>query len=104
MAEYDLNPLFEEYPSLIEQMPDTFTSHAFILNLAQQNQPLYIDAVNAYRDSTHEGTPAPFKAVHGRLSKQLHNYPNRIKYVEHVQSKDIFNQSSECASWIKINQ
>ena len=103
MAEHDFTLLFEKYPNLIEQMPNTFTSHKFILDLAQQNQPLYIDAVNTYRDSTHEGTPAPFKAVHSILSKQLYNYPDCIKYVEHVQSEDIFGQSNECASWVKIN-
>jgi len=103
MAEHNFTSLFEEYPSLIEQMHNTFTSHEFILSLAQQNQPLYVDAVNTYRDSTHEGTPAPFKAVHSVLSKKLYNYPDRIRYVEHVQSEDIFGQPNECASWEKIN-
>jgi hypothetical protein len=40
-------------------MPETFTSHQFILRLAQQHQALYIDALHSYRD-----TAAPFKHVH----------------------------------------
>ena len=43
MSAHDFDTLYAEYPDLIAQMPAVFTSHQFILRLAQQNQALYIE-------------------------------------------------------------
>lgn len=101
MAKYDFTKLYQQYPSVIRQMPDTFTSHDFILCLAQQNQQLYVEALSAYSDSLYEETPAPFMCVHGILAKRLGECPE-IEYIGYVKSKDIFDSLAECASWEKI--
>ena len=51
MGTHDFTPLFDHYPEVIAQLPPTFDSHEFILHLAQQHQPEYIDALCAYRDT-----------------------------------------------------
>jgi len=45
MAEHGLSALYEAYPAIIEQMPETFDSHAFILRLAHEQQVLYVEAL-----------------------------------------------------------
>jgi len=98
MPQHDFSPLFKKYPGLIEQMPAVFTSHQFILLLAQQNQTLYIDALDSYR---HE--PAPFRIVHGVLANHLHAYPKSIELVRgDAPSADIFGQSGECSEWRRL--
>ena len=60
----------------IQEMDEMFTSHQFILKLAQQHQRLYIKALHSYRDE-----PAPFRTVHGILAKRLHDYSRLIELV-----------------------
>ncbi len=101
MPEHDFAPLYQQYPAIIAGMPETFTSHEFILRLAQQNQVAYIDALSAYRGALHRGAPAPFMIVHGILAKKLLDYPALIEFVGNVDSVDIFGQSNGCAQWRK---
>ena len=90
--------LKNEYPQVIESLPeDTFTSHEFILALAQQHQGLYIEALSAYL-ATLKPQDSPFRAVHGRLSQLLSDF---AEYQGHVQSKDIFRTPNDCAEWKK---
>ena len=96
MPKHDFSALFAEYEAIIAQMPETFDSHQFILRLAQQHQPLYIEALFSYRDK-----PAPFKIVHGILAKHLHAYPG-LGQVGVVSSTDIFGQSNGCARWRRL--
>lgn len=104
MTEHDFDQLFEQYPNIIEQMPNLFTSHEFILALAQKNQTLYIEALYAYRYSEHRGTPAPFRTVHGILAKELSSFSELVEIVrKDVTSKDIFRRSSISALWKKAN-
>ena len=99
-----INALFEQYPAVIVQMEATFTSHEFILCLAQQNQPLYVEALFHYRDATHRGVPAPFMRVHGILAKHLHAYPELIELVRRdAPSTNIFGQSVQCAEWRRLS-
>ncbi len=98
MPRHDFSALYAQYPSAIDQMPTFFTSHQFMLRLAQQNQALYIDALDSYR---HE--PAPFKIVHGVLAKHLHAYPKLVELVRFdAPSTDVFGQSSPCAEWRRL--
>lgn len=88
--------LFELSPAIISQMQDRFDSHDFILCLAQENQKLYIEAgFYHYRDSSEPA--APFKVVHGILARHLNDYPELIKQIGTVQSKNIFGQVNACA-------
>lgn len=103
MARYDFNPLVEQYPTIIEQMPPEFTSHQFILQLAQQNQSQYIEALYSYRYDDDGAPLAPFKIVHGKLAKKLFDFPELIEIVRRDEkSLDIFGQPGECALWRKI--
>ena len=102
MSEHDFSALYEQYPAVITQMPTIFTSHQFILRLAQQNQALYIDALHSYRDAAHRGAPAPFMIVHSILSKRLNAHPDLVKRLDDVPSTDIFGQPNECAQWKKL--
>lgn len=45
MSRYDFSEIEAHYPEIIEQMEPVFTSHQFILKLAQQHQVLYIEAL-----------------------------------------------------------
>lgn len=93
MSPHDFTPLKNVYPQIIATMPDPFTSHQFILALAQRYQRLYIEALYAHRD-----TDGPFRKVHGELARMLHGFANAQGK---VQSKNIFCQDGECEQWRK---
>lgn len=96
MAQHDFATLYAVFPTVIDEMPDVFTSHQFILRLAHQNQLLYIEALHTYRENGQ-----PFASVHVQLSQHLYNFPALIEYVEHVESTDIFGNPNNCAKWRK---
>jgi hypothetical protein len=102
MPKHDFSALFDQYPAIIAQMQKTFTSHQFILRLAQQHQALYIEALHSYRDSLHRGKPAPFRTVHQILAQHLHACPEVVKSMDNVPSVNIFGQDSDCAQWKKL--
>jgi len=104
MTQFDFNLLYDKYPETIASMNDPFTSHQFILELARQNQVLYIEALYAYRHQARINKPAPFMIVHGRLARHLFEYPNLITQLrKDAPSKDIFNQDNWCSEWKKVN-
>ena len=104
MNEHDFRPLYAQYPIVIDHMKDEFTSHEFILELAQQNQLLYIEALYTYRDNEHRGTPAPFRIVHMFLAQHLSSLPTLVEKIdEEITSSDIFSRKNKCAKWRKIN-
>jgi hypothetical protein len=102
MNGFDFSVLYSHYPEIIREMPNEFTSHSFILRLAQQFQPSYIEALFAYRNSTHREVPAPFMIVHGFLAKGLRQFPELVEYVGEVSSIDIFGQSNNCSLWRRL--
>jgi len=104
MTEHDFSQLYEQYPTIIVQMEDTFTSHEFILKLAQQNQTQYVEALYTYRYNEHRGTPAPFRVVHMILAQHLNSLPALVvKIRDDAKSTDIFGRKNECAEWRKLN-
>jgi hypothetical protein len=95
---HDFSALKDRYRETIEAMPATFTSHEFILRLAQQHQALYIEALYDHRDN-----PAPFRTVYGILAKYLHAYSDLIELVrDDALSTNIFGQPNRCAQWRKL--
>ena len=103
MAVYDFSNLYDGYPSVIEVMPNTFTSHQFILELARQHQTLYVEALYSYRHHAHRGVPAPFLIVHGILAQQLLEFPKLIRQVrKDAPSKNIFGEDDTCSEWTKV--
>ena len=102
MAKHDFSDLNARYPEVIAQMEHEFSAHEFILRLAQQNQPIYIDALAAYRDSMHRGRPAPFRALHSILAKRLHAFGELVECVGEVDSTDIFGRSDACSQWRRL--
>jgi len=102
MSKYDFSNLYAQYPDIIAQMPGIFTSHQFIIELARQNQTLYIEALYSYRNHVHRGVQAPFLMVHGILAQHLLNYSGLIKQVrKDASSKNIFGQDDSCSEWRK---
>ena len=102
MTEHDFGPLFDQYPTIIAQMPETFNSHEFILKLAQQHQPPYIEALYAYISRPNNRHPTPFKIVHGILAKHLNAYGDMVRHAGETDSDDIFTQENRCAQWQRI--
>jgi len=45
MSMHDFSKLYAQYPHIISQMDQHFTSHEFILELSRQNQVAYIEAL-----------------------------------------------------------
>ena len=102
MAEHNFRPLLTHYPALIEDMPNTFTSHQLIIKLAHLYQALYVRALYAYLRLPTPENPTPFQIVHGILAKHLNDFPDLVRYVRHVPSTDIFDQDETCAEWQKV--
>lgn len=100
MSEHDFSALYDLYPDTIARMPDTFTSHEFILCLAHQHQSAYIEALYAYRNIPRRGKVAPFLMVHGILARRLLAYPDLIEKIPSVvPSKDIFGNDNTARQW-----
>lgn len=95
-----LQPLFDCFSEILAAMPDEFSSHQFIRELGRRHQDLYVEALYAYRNNRHEGTPAPFMAVHALLAQHLNDEPT-IENVGQFDSRDIWDQSNRCARWRK---
>ena len=102
MSKFDFSVFHLKYPTLISDMPEKFTSHQFILKLAQENQLEYVNALFAYRDVDREGTPAPFMFVHREISRGLKQFPELVEKVGDISSVDIFGQASGCPQWRKL--
>jgi hypothetical protein len=102
MSDYDLSSLYEQYPIIIAQMDEVFTSHEFTLRLAQQNQAAYVGALYHYRDTIQRGATVPFMVVHGILAKRLGTHSDLIANEGHVNSTNIFGEPDECSQWRKV--
>lgn len=97
MALHDLQALYNHYPDIIAQMPREFSSHEFILRLAQQHQVDYVEALHSYRSGE------PFRQVHAILSAQLQRHPTLVTQIEDaVGSPNIFGEPQTCARWRKL--
>ncbi len=95
-----LQPLFDCFTEVLAVMPDEFSSHEFIRELGRRHQDLYAEALYAYRNNLHEGSPAPFMAVHALLAQRL-NEELTIENVGQFDSRDIWGQNNRCARWRK---
>jgi hypothetical protein len=103
IAKHDFTPLFRHYPNVIAEMPATFTSHQFILRLAQRYQVEYIEALYHYRTNLRLGKPAPFMMLHGILAQHLQDCQGLVtKIASLVPSTDIFGEDQQCAQWQKL--
>ena len=101
MSNQVLQVLYQQYPGIIKQMPQRFTSHEFILELARQYQTSYIEALYEYRNSPNPNNPSPFQILHGQLANYLHHCL-QVRHVGQQNSTDIFGNSNTCAVWEKV--
>jgi len=103
MPDHDFSYLFAQYPDVIRRMPEVFTSHQFILELAHRCQSHYIEALYSYRHHEHRGAPAPFMMVHSILAGHLTDYSQLIEQTrKETPSEDIFGRESWCSEWRKL--
>ena len=96
---HDFSRLYDQYPDLIAQMPDQFTSHQFILELARQHQALYVEALYDYRNND------PFRVVHRVLAQRFSSLPNLVTRdgdATAAETVDIFTQQQGCSRWRKV--
>lgn len=90
-----LDNLIPHYQEILEMMPDEFDSHQFILKLAHKHQVDYVEALYMCRD-VKDG--APFRELHGQISKSLHDYAT---HNGEISSPDIFGTKNDNALWLK---
>ncbi len=89
--------LFARYPEIIALMRPEFTSHEFILRLAQRNQADYIEALHSF------GSDEPFRKVHAQLSQQLQKHPALVtQLADDPSSPNIFGEPQICARWQRV--
>ena len=95
--------LYAHYPQVIQEMDTEFTSHRFILKLAQRYQTEYIEALYHYRENPTSEHPTPFKIVHGFIAKHLLAHPDLVTHIGEVDSsEDIFTNENRCANWQRV--
>jgi hypothetical protein len=86
-------------------MAETFTSHQFILKLAEKYQVLYIEALYSYRYTLRSGQPAPFLIVHGILGQHLLDYPELIQEINPaIKSKDLSGNENSSSYWRRVTK
>lgn len=93
---HNFSALKQQYPAIISQMPQAFNAHEFILELARQNQELYIEALYSYKGGN------PFQAVHQILATLLHDFPQVARHGDDPNSPDIWTKHLGCSRWRKI--
>jgi hypothetical protein len=103
MSDSILSALYDRYPEIIAVMPDSFTSHEFILKLAQKYQKEYVEALYAVREPAEGRAAAPFQNVHRALAEKLNTFSELVDQTNPaVPSKDIFGHNNACAEWHKM--
>ena len=97
MPAHNFQPLYDRYADIIARMPSPFTSHEFILRLAQQHQADYIEALHHYRSSD------PFRTVHAHLAKHLHEHSALVVKIDDApDDPDIFRVQQVCSRWRRL--
>lgn len=90
-----LDTLYPHFPTIIDQMPEVFTSHQFIQALTQAHQRDYVLALAEYAD-----TGEPFREIHRQLSARLNRHDD-LANEGPTPSRDIFGNANTCIRWRK---
>jgi hypothetical protein len=97
MSKDALQDLEGIYHKIVKLMPDEFSSHKFILVLAQKYQRIYVQALYTYKDNNQ-----PFQSVHKEIAKRLKKRVDLVKYIRTEPSDNIFGLKSKAAVWHKV--
>lgn len=104
MPVYDFSVLESKFPEIVNQMPDPFDSHEFLLLLAQKYQTEYVSALYAYKDYSNKGSATPFQAVHSAIMHLFKKHSELVTLLpDEKLSKDIFGNPNNCGEWKKVN-
>lgn len=78
----------------INALGNAFDSHQVILELAHNNQNLYV------RELLATESDIPFQVLHSKLGRRIKVVCERLGFEgRNWRSKDIFGQQSECMHW-----
>jgi hypothetical protein len=79
----------------VDRMENKFDTHELILDLAHNNQPLYVRGLHA------TGGDHPFQTFHARIGTSLRRLAPGLSLSEPEEwrSRDIFGQNSQCMKW-----
>ncbi|MFA5540243.1 MAG: hypothetical protein WC984_01060 [Bacteroidales bacterium] len=93
-----MNANIDAVRAVINEMDDKFDSHDFIKKFSGEIELDYVNLLATARTAT------PFQTVHSQIGRFLRNNEDNlnIRYVEDVNSENIFGNVTECASWRKI--
>jgi hypothetical protein len=92
-----MESLFGAIPSIVNSLPNSFTSHELILALAQKNQHAYIEALHE-----HLNADRPFQTLHSKIGKHLRQATHIVRYVSQEKDANIFGIDSDNALWEKV--
>ncbi len=93
-----LDALADHFAEIIEEMPDEFDSHQFILTLAHRHQKLYVKALIAYADSEQ-----PFATLHGQIARRLGQHTHLVSPLGKAASPNMFGGRSRAEEWHKAS-
>lgn len=89
-----MNITDEIIEATLSRLGDNFDSHKVILELAHNNQALYVSELVATQSDI------PFQVLHSKLGRRIKVVCERLGFTGTVsRSNDIFGQYSECMHW-----
>lgn len=98
-----MNNLIPLIAVTVKQLPESFTTHSFVINLAQNNQREYIAALS--EKANDKKIERPFQAVHQFIRSELEKCKDLVTDSgEKKTDANIFGQTSENTVWKNLTK